>query len=586
MASSLSKHLIKVLNFSICKTYICVTSLFIMKNLIVFLSVFIYTTVYCQKKPAAVQVTYVKSSNGTTLENQDQILVYTDKNQSIITSAKIVSKKSRLPYESFYFNRIKSSWYQTAQLKANKTISTVDTSSILNQKLTLTNETKTILGYVCKKATTSINSNTIDIWYTEFLDLKGAPTILGQNLGLVLELTRNNNYSITASKIKKLKKIPVELIQIPDPKLTVDVLTYKDELWKSRFTSISIFENETINFSDKSISTDSIFKFANGTILVKKIKLGKIPNGSQIFVDLKEQSNGDAYDRTGSVFIIPTASKVNFFEALQNGKAVLPLYENGNGKHYQGVVKTSDYTPIIELMRFFTPFGVKHFNYLKIKNRDWEEWVYYRQDISDIASVLNNQEVLVGVFIGNYDQGGHKVSLNLTIHEEEGSKTQAKKVISLFNTLNVMEMAGQEYGTMFNSDNGLEVKFTLTEDVSNAKLRYISTGHGGWENGDEFVPKKNSIFLDRKEAFVFTPWKTDCGSYRNYNPASGNFENGLSSSDYSRANWCPGTTTNPIFIDLGNLKAGEHTITVKIPQGENEGNSFSSWNVSGVLVGE
>lgn len=100
------------------------------------------------------------------------------------------------------------------------------------------------------------------------------------------------------------------------------------------------------------------------------------------------------------------------------------------------------------------------------------------------------------------------------------------------------------------------------------------------------LSQKNSIFLDRKEAFVFTPWKTDCGSYRNYNPASGNFENGLSSSDYSRANWCPGTTTNPIFIDLGNLKAGEHTITVKIPQGENEGNSFSSWNVSGVLVGE
>ena len=147
-------------------------------------------------------------------------------------------------------------------------------------------------------------------------------------------------------------------------------------------------------------------------------------------------------------------------------------------------------------------------------------------------------------------------------------------------------MAGQEYGTMFNSEKGLEVKFTLAEDLAHAQLRYITTGHGGWENGDEFVPKKNTIFLNSKEAFSFTPWRTDCGSYRNYNPASGNFENGLSSSDYSRSNWCPGTTTNPFFIDLGNLKAGEHTITVKIPQGENEGNSFSSWNVSGVLMGE
>ena len=313
---------------------------------------------------------------------------------------------------------------------------------------------------------------------------------------------------------------------------------------------------------------------------------GRGISGSQVFVDLKEQSNGDAYDRTGSVFIIPMYSDSTFFEALQKGKELLPLYENGNGKTYQGVVKTTHFSPIVELMRFFTPFGVSHFNYLKMKNKDWEEAVFYRQDISDLSSMLNNQEVIVGVFIGNYDKGGHKVSLNLTLHEEVNSTKKTSKIIPLFNTLNVMEMAGQDYGTMFNSEKGLEAKFTLTEDLAHAQLRYITTGHGGWENGDEFVPKKNTILLNGKEAFSFTPWKTDCGSYRNYNPASGNFENGLSSSDYSRSNWCPGTTTNPIFIDLGSLKAGEHTITVKIPQGENEGNSFSAWNVSGILVGE
>lgn len=556
-----------------------------MKNIFLLFAVLLFTGIQAQKKPNAVQITYIKSSNGTVLENQDPILIYADKNQTIVTSEKIASKKAAFPYEFFYLNRSSKHWFQTAQLNENKSISTVDSTSIANQIFNLGTETKKILGYVCKKATTSINSNTIDIWYTNELDLKGAPSVLGQDLGLVLEVTRNGNYSITATKVQKLKSIPTEIIQIPTAKSTTDVLSYRDELWKSRFTTISIFENETINFSDKSISNDSIFRFAAGTVIVKKIKVGKIPNGSQVFIDLKEQSNGDAYDRTGSVFVIPTNSKISFFNALQNGKAILPLYENGNGKQYQGVVKTDEYTPVIELMRFFTPFGVNHFNYLKMKNKDWEEAVFYRQDISDLASVLNDQEVIVGVFIGNYDQGGHKVSLNLTIHEEE-SKAKAKKVISLFNTLNVMEMAGQDYATMFNSEKGLEVKFTLTEDLANAKLRYIATGHGGWGNGDEFVPKKNSIFLDNQETFSFTPWKTDCGSYRNYNPASGNFENGLSSSDYSRSNWCPGTTTNPLFIDLGNLKSGEHTIKVKIPQGENEGNSFSSWNVSGVLIGE
>ncbi|WP_317196414.1 peptide-N-glycosidase F-related protein [Chryseobacterium sp. RR2-3-20] len=113
----------------------------------------------------------------------------------------------------------------------------------------------------------------------------------------------------------------------------------------------------------------------------------------------------------------------------------------------------------------------------------------------------------------------------------------------------------------------------------------MTTGHGGWENGDEFIPKINSIYLDGKLSFSFTPWRTDCGSYRLYNPASGNFPDGLSSSDLSRSNWCPGTITNPEFISLGNLKAGKHTIQVKIPQGKPEGTSFSAWNVSGVLLG-
>lgn len=117
-------------------------------------------------------------------------------------------------------------------------------------------------------------------------------------------------------------------------------------------------------------------------------------------------------------------------------------------------------------------------------------------------------------------------------------------------------------------------------------MRYTTTGHGGWENGDEFVPKENTIVLDGKEIWKLIPWREDCGTYRLYNPASGNFSNGLSSSDYSRSNWCPGTVTNPFMVPLGNLPAGTHTIQVKIPQGQPEGTSFSSWNVSGSLVGD
>jgi GLPGLI family protein len=528
------------------------------------------------------KITYSRTSNGNVIDNQNAILVFSNEKQSLITSESIQNKKSDFPYEQTVING--SSYFQLAQLNPTYSISTKDSVSIDKQTFEESNETKKILGYSCKKVKTIINSNTIEIWYTNDLKIKGAPSVLGQKLGLVLETIRNGNYVVSATKIEKVKHFPE--INISKEK-TIDLLTYRDLLWKSRFTTLTVFKDEIINFSDASKSNDSILRFANGTIALRKMKFPEIKKGSQIFIDLSEQSNGDAYDRTGSIFIIPMNKEKSFFEGLKNGKEALPTFENGNGKTYQGVVATENYNPIVELMRFFTPFGIKQYNYIELKDKKWHDIVSYRQDISDLRLLLSNQEVYVGAFVGNYDKGGHKISMNLTIHPDETSNLNKENfIMPLFNTVNVMEMAGQEYGTMFNSDKGLTVEFTLENDLENAKLRYITTGHGGWENGDEFVPKKNTILLDGKTIHSFVPWRQDCGSYRLYNPASGNFSNGLSSSDYSRSNWCPGTVTNPVYIDLGNLPKGKHSIQILIPQGESEGNSFSAWNVSGVLLGE
>ena len=527
------------------------------------------------------KITYLKSSNGNLIENQDAILVFCNETKTLISTEKIITKKAEFPFEQTLVSRDNGFYSQITNLSEKEIISTKDSTSLKKQTFELSNETKKILGYNCKKAKTIINSNTIEFWHTEELKVKGAPTILGQNLGLVLEMVRNGNFVVAANKIEKIKSFP----EIPQTNKNVDMLTYKDLVWKSRFTTITIFKDQIINFSSESKSNDTVLRFANGTIAVRKIKFPKIKPGSQIFADVTEQSNGDAYDRTGSFFIIPTDKELSFLNGLQNGVKTLPIYSNGNGKEYQGVVSTNNYQPLIEMMRFFTPFGIKQYNYLELKDKIWLDKVYYRQDISDFANLLSEKEVWIGINIGNYDKGGHKVSANITIHPEDAD-SKPREIIPLFCTNNVMEMAGQEYGTMFNNEKGLEISFSLDKSMSNCKLRYIATGHGGWENGDEFVPKKNTIILDGKEVFSFIPWRQDCGSYRLYNPASGNFPNGLSSSDYSRSNWCPGMVTNPIYIDLGNLDAGNHTMQIKIPQGLPEGTSFSSWNISGVLIGE
>lgn len=552
-----------------------------MKNLLLFIFISVYGSSFSQNY----KITYLKSSNGTLIENQDPVLVFTNEKLTRVISKSVDENKATYPFEFFNLDRETNTIIQIAQLKEKKTIFSEDSVLLAKQTFEILPDIKKILGYTCKKAKTIVNSNTIEFWYTDELKVKGSPIVLGQNLGLVLEMVRNGNFVIAATKVEKIKAFPI-LHKLEVPEKLVDALTYKDLLWKSRFTTINVFKDQIINFSDQSKSNDSILRFANGTIAIRKIKIPEIKAGSQIFVDITEQSNGDAYDRTGSFFIIPTNKIKSFLDGLQNGVKTLPIYNNGNGKEYQGVIATENYNPVVELMRFYTPFGVKQYNTLQLKNKTWADNVLYRQDVSDLRTLLSNQEVWIGINIGNYDNGGHKVSANITIHDEEESKSNLTKIVPLFCTNNIMEMAGQEYGTMFSADKGLEVTFKLDKPIKNCKLRYIATGHGGWENGDEFVPKKNTIFLDGKETFSFTPWRTDCGSYRLSNPASGNFPNGLSSSDYSRANWCPGTTTNPIYIDIGNLGAGTHSIQIKIPQGLPEGTSFSSWNVSGVLIGE
>ncbi|MNG73332.1 hypothetical protein D3C79_317790 [compost metagenome] len=500
-----------------------------MKKNILFVSILCLSLSSYAQKLTSYVVQYNQSFNGNTPANQNGVLVYANANETYVSSEKDIKGQLLPPYERVLVERSSgNTLLKIAKLKDGSLILTRDSLALSKQKFNPTNETKTILGYPCKKVETSINSNKIEIWYTDKLGVKGAPSELGQDLGLVLEVIRNGNTRTFATKVEKVKTIP-EQLKLKGSEKRYDDLSYKDLIWKNRFVQLPIFQKERIRFSDDTKS-DSILRFANGTVIVKKVKIPKIKASDNVFVQLVEQSKGDAYDRTGSVFIIPANKAQSFLDGMKNGMSTLPKYENGNGKSYQGVVRTATFEPIVELMRFFTPFGVKQFNYLQLKDKVWQDSVLYRQDVSELAGMLSEQEVYVGAFIGNYDKNGHEVSVELTIHPgfEAGSEASLKKTMSLFTTTNVMEMGGQEYGSMFDKDKGLTLSFRLDQDAKNVQLRYITTGHGGWGNGDEFVPKENRIFLNDTLLFKYTPWRNDCGSYRLSNPASGNFATGLS----------------------------------------------------------
>jgi len=443
----------------------------------------------------------------------------------------------------------------------------------------------TILGFVCKRARLSLYSNQIEVWYTDSLGKIGSPyTSVMPNCGMVLKVVRNGNFEIRAISVTKPEEkqpaFPLDKIH------EVNEAEFNVLQIRNRYTSIPVFRDELINFGDSIVNPEGsilnkTYRYSKGTVILKKIVLPHF-KGGQVFMNVSTHSNGDAYDRTGSVFILTDTS--GMLKAMQKGLDQLPVYVVNDSTKYQGIVAEKGYVPPLELMRFFTSFGVGYFNdKTKISGYHWVDSCIYKEEVTELMGDLP-KEVWIGVFIGNYDKGGHRVSLSLDVYPGEEISENKSWVFSAFNTLNIMEMSDQNYATLFLYDS-LRVTVDIPEKVVNLKLIYTTTGHGGWEHGDEFVPKVNEIFLDDSLIFHQVPWRTDCGTYRLLNPASGNFGNGLSSSDLSRSNWCPGTLTQPYVIHLGNLTPGKHTIKVAIPMGSPEGGSFSAWNVSGILVG-
>ncbi len=458
--------------------------------------------------------------------------------------------------------------------------------------------------------TCSINSNTLTFEMDAKTSLNVNPLPhYGLKRGVLRSYTRNGQLRLQLAKAENRFCTPSSLL--PDDGYRRVTPRELDQIMKERlvvttriFDSVQLCwgkENYAVSSYD-SMPYDTVMHFAGGTLALKRIKLPVLPRHYQTFVELHQRSNGDAYDRTGSLFVIPHSYFGRYFlDGIVNHPDSLPIILGHDGQRYQGVACTTyshpqyewviRYHPLVELMRFFTPFGVGHFNErMKDFGIDWREETYYRQEVTDLSGYLQGEDIWIGVWIGNYDRGGHIVTVDLKSYPNDtrmGTRTYEgddEVCLSLFNTCNVLEMAGQNYGKLFGTDS-LTVTFTIPDNAEEARLRYISTGHGGWGEGDEFVPKQNTILIDGKVAFTHTPWRQDCGCYRDLNPVSGNFWNGLSSSDFSRSGWCPGTATQPVYFDLMPWADGkEHTLTVAIPQGKPVEGMFSHWAVSGTLI--
>lgn len=380
-------------------------------------------------------------------------------------------------------------------------------------------------------------------------------------------------------------------------------------------TTIKVFDKTNVHYDPAKLGgfnaadADGIIRLVNGRIILKKIQVPHYERNVKVYIKTTIASNGDRWDKTGSCFVLPRKSAINLM-TIAEGKNKFPAVDSLKLEKLVGVVAGKDYLPTVELMRFMTPFGVGFYSSnndtLTSKRRPvyipkWEKCVQWQQDITDLYPLLED-EAYVGVFIDTWTEQGYLASMELQFKESTIScdRMQRRQVMPLLNTVYYI---GQEYPDIF-ARKPITTDFVLPKGVRNVRLKYIVTGHGGHDGGDEFVQKENILSVDGKEVKRFIPWRDDCASFRRFNPATGVWlekrvasyigENGytekeveepVASSDFSRSNWCPGTDVVPEEVELGDLKAGRHTFTVDIPKAQPiNGNEMNHWLVSAYLV--
>lgn len=354
---------------------------------------------------------------------------------------------------------------------------------------------------------------------------------------------------------------------------------------------------------------------ANGRIVLHKVRLPRLPRHTTATLDVRLTSNGDPWDKSGSLFVLPAHQRVDLL-AISRG-AHYPKADSSRVGHLRGAVPAQGYAPAVELMRFMTPFGVGHFSQTgdsaKQSQRQpvyvdgFASEVCWTTDISDRMPLLSDS-VWVGVYIDTWTAEGYTLTANL--HVVRGSTSGVRGRRALMPLLNTTPYLGQPLPDVF-ARQAVQVPFSLPRGARRAQLHLITTGHGGHSGGDEFVPREHIVSLiqgtDTLPVATFTPWRTDCAAFRRYNPATGvwlqmrdiahiaangaavtRIQEGFASSDASRSNWCPGSHVEPLHLPLSHLRPNTpYTLHIAIPQAQaSEGDKLNHWLVSAWITWE
>jgi len=361
--------------------------------------------------------------------------------------------------------------------------------------------------------------------------------------------------SIITAKAKRYKKTMVACVLLSCALGTLNANAQETKL--TVFNEILFYDGYAATVQTP-IPPDGIIRNSNASYGKKLTDEQLASFGDQVTLNVTIKAACDNYDRIGNVNL-----------------AFVP--KGATSYDYNAVTR-------IEIARYITPFMDKN----KTPNQ-----VPYTWDVSNLSQLFKDTKVtaqydiwveleVFGVpyaantqITGCSDRNdvfyGTLEFVSNTTNNTYGENL-FQPVLTLFNLKSYDANGTDELGKTVKT-----VNFTVDKDIPNAKFYLITSNHGAQlATSEEYNRRQHFVYLDGTQILTYKPGETTCEPYRQYNTQANGIYGSSVKSDanwQSRSNWCPGAKIPIRVIELGNLKAGDHSFKIEVPDAKFTGSS-------------
>lgn len=328
------------------------------------------------------------------------------------------------------------------------------------------------------------------------------------------------------------------------------------------FDAVRFYDGYLVEKNPEDPTLDGILRHRTSLYAIKLTDEQLAQIGDSLEMHVRVQACCDNYDRIGNVNIafVPKGQetyKPDEVQRIEIGRFITP-FMNKNKKpdtvpyeykvpYLSYIFRDSELRAQYDIWVELEIFGVPYAANQQIKGCADRSDVFLGtlkfSTINENRGVMTDKDVLVPIVIKNPEYIAH----NLNNYDERATDEIGKTIKTY--------------------------TFTVPKDVADGQLVLVTSNHGANEGGEEYNRRWHYIYYDGGEepVMVYKPGRNSCEPFRKYNTCPNGIYGYFKKSDetwQSFSNWCPGDVIDNRIIDLGEVKAGTHTVCISVPDAE------------------